>query len=108
MNLAALLDFLRNRLKAVVIAGCVVLGALLLADAARLLLGGGHHAAALEPAGEHAVAQAHGFGASVYHVAETVPGFWAAFGLFGCLALVIVSKIFGHAGVSRQEDHYHE
>jgi hypothetical protein len=108
MNLAALIDFLRKRLKAVVMAGCVALVALLVADTARLLIGaGGHPGAAPEPAGGHAAAEAHGFSATAYHIAETVPGFWAAFGLLGCLLLVIVSKSFGHAGVSRREDYYH-
>lgn len=108
MNLAALIEFLRNRLKTVVIASCIALGALLVADAARLWLGGGgHHAAAPESAGAHPAAEAHGFGATAYHLAETVPGSWAAFGLLGCLLLVIVSKSYGHAGVSRSEDYYH-
>jgi hypothetical protein len=38
--------------------------------------------------------------------AEHVPAFWAAFGLLGCLLLVILSKTFGHLFVSRSEDYY--
>ena len=40
--------------------------------------------------------------------AEHVPAFWAAFGLLGCLLLVILSKTFGHLGVSTREDYYDE
>jgi hypothetical protein len=40
--------------------------------------------------------------------AEHIPGFWAAFGLLGCLALVVVSKVLGHAALSTREDYYDE
>ncbi len=82
MNLLRLIDFLRDRLPAVIRIGIAVLVALVVLDAVPALVDK-----------EHA-----------HTAAEHVPGFWAAFGLLGCLALVVVAKTFGHA-VSRREDY---
>jgi hypothetical protein len=38
--------------------------------------------------------------------AEHLPGFWALFGLIGCVLLVVLSKGFGHRGISKPEDYY--
>jgi hypothetical protein len=42
--------------------------------------------------------------------AHTAPehwwGFWAGFGFLGCLAIIFVSKWFGHAGIMTREDYY--
>lgn len=35
--------------------------------------------------------------------AELIPGFWAAFGLVGCLLLIVVSKTLGKLGLQRKE-----
>jgi hypothetical protein len=40
--------------------------------------------------------------------AEHIPGFWAVFGLVGCVVLILASKAFGHAGIMRREDYYDE
>jgi hypothetical protein len=40
--------------------------------------------------------------------AEHLPGFWALFGLIGCVLLVVLSKGFGHRGISKREDYYDE
>jgi hypothetical protein len=39
---------------------------------------------------------------------ELLPGFWSIFGLVGCLAIILLSKWFGHAGIMRGEDYYDE
>jgi len=38
--------------------------------------------------------------------AERFPGFWAVFGLVGCIVLILVSKGFGHLGIMQREDYY--
>ncbi len=135
MSLLGIIETLRRNLKAVIVACCVVLGLVVVADIARVTTGFGHHAAA--PAGEHAVApaaehnthaavtpehtapaahgataaahgEAHGFWAKAYHIAETVPVFWTLFGFLGCILIVVVSKSYGHFGVSVKEDYYSE
>ena len=86
MNLARLIDFLRNRLQTVVrvgIAGLVVLVAL---DTIPDLIDKKH----------------------AHTAAEHLPAFWAVFGLVGCLLLVVVAKTLGHLGVSTREDYYDE
>ncbi|MFA6111595.1 MAG: hypothetical protein WDA75_22780 [Candidatus Latescibacterota bacterium] len=37
---------------------------------------------------------------------EHLPGFWALFGLIGCVLLVVLSKWFGHRGIAKREDYY--
>jgi len=86
MNLIRLINFLRNRLKTVVRVCCVLLAALILADAIPALVD---------------KEQAH-------TQAEHIPAFWAVFGFVGCVVLIVVSKWFGHAGILRREDYYDE
>ncbi|HUL54629.1 MAG TPA: hypothetical protein VLT83_14595 [Opitutaceae bacterium] len=86
MSLLRLIDLLRERLPMVVRVGLAVLAALILADVVPGLV---HK--------EHA-----------HTVAEHVSGFWAAFGLIGCLALVVIAKTLGRLGVSTREDYYDE
>jgi hypothetical protein len=86
MNLLRVIEFLRNHLRIVVRASIAVLVVLVLLDAVPAIV-----------AKEHA-----------HTAAEHIPGFWAAFGLLGCLLLVIVSKACGHLFVSRSEDYYDE
>jgi hypothetical protein len=38
--------------------------------------------------------------------AENMPGFWALFGFISCVVIIFVSKWFGKAGITRQEDYY--
>lgn len=35
-----------------------------------------------------------------------VPGFFALFGLIGCVAIVLISKWLGHYWLQRKEDYY--
>jgi Na+/phosphate symporter len=84
MNLLRLIDFLRNRLRLVVWIGIGALFVLVLLDAVPAIVDK-----------EHA-----------HTAAEHVPAFWAAFGLLGCLLLVVFSKTFGHLVVSTREDYY--
>jgi|GEM_PF-979670 len=128
MSLLGIIETLRRNLKTVVVAGCVVLALVVVADGVRLMTVSGEHEAA--PASEHAVAPAaeheshaavaaehaavaehgasHGFWATSYHIAENVPVFWTLFGFLGCIVLVVVSKTYGHFGVSKREDYYGE
>lgn len=39
---------------------------------------------------------------------EAVPGFWTVFGFVGCVAIILLSKWFGHSGVMTREDYYDE
>ncbi len=86
MNLLRLIDFLRDRLPAVIRVGIAVLAVLVVLDAVPAIVDK-----------EHA-----------HTAAEHLPAFWAAFGLLGCLALVVVAKTFGHIVASRKEDYYDE
>ncbi len=86
MTLLRLIDFLRDRLPAVIRVGIAALVILLVLDAVPAVVDK-----------EHA-----------HTAAEHVPAFWAAFGLLGCLALVAAAKLVGHALVSRREDYYDE
>ncbi len=38
--------------------------------------------------------------------AEKIPGFWALFGLFACLAFIFFAKWFGNSGIQTREDYY--
>jgi Zn-dependent protease with chaperone function len=86
MNLLRLIEFLRDHLRTVVRIAIAVLVVLVLLDAVPAIVDK-----------EHA-----------HTAAEHIPAFWAAFGLLGCLVLVIVSKTFGHLFVSTREDYYDE
>jgi len=86
MRLARIIEFLRDRLKMVVRICYVVLGLLVVYDAIPLFVDK-----------EHAHTRA-----------EQIPGFWAVFGLVGCIILILGSKAFGHAGIMKREDYYDE
>ena len=86
MTLARLIEFLRNRLKTVVRVCLVALALLVLLDAVPAIVDKEH---------------AHTW-------AEHVPGFWALFGFAGCVLLFVLSKAFGHFGVTTREDYYDE
>jgi hypothetical protein len=86
MKLLRLIDFLRDRLKTVVRVSIAVLALLVLLDAVPAVV-----------SKEHA-----------HTAAEHIPAFWAAFGLLGCLLLVLIAKSFGHLGISTREDYYDE
>ena len=86
MKLLRVIEFLRARLPALVRGAVAVLVLLVVLDAVPAIVGK-----------EHA-----------HTAAEHIPAFWAVFGLLGCLVLVIVSKTYGHLGVSTREDYYDE
>jgi len=111
MKLLRIIDSMRNHLKAVVVACCVALALLMAADTTlRLTRAPAEHGEAVAEAGHAAVgAEAeHGFWTQAYHAAESLPVFWTAFGVLGCLLLVIVSKGILAALVARPEDYYDE
>jgi hypothetical protein len=84
MNLLRLIEFLRDHLRTVVRIAIAILVVLVLLDAVPAIVDKDH----------------------AHTAAEHIPAFWAAFGLLGCLLLVIVSKTYGHLGVSTREDYY--
>jgi hypothetical protein len=86
MKLVKIIEWLRNRLKAVVWVACIALAVLVALDAIPGLIDK-----------EHA-----------HTKAEHFPGFWAAFGFVGCVLIIVVSKWFGHAGIMTREDYYDE
>ncbi len=88
MILVRLIEYLRARLRGVIRAAWVLLGALVVADALPWVVHKEGHA--------HTWAEGH------------VPGFWAVFGLVGCMVLIVLSKAFGHAGIMKREDYYDE
>lgn len=76
------IEFLRARMKAVVWGSVAILGLLVLADAWFVDK-------------EHA-----------HTKAEHWPAFWAVFGFLACLAIIFVSKWYGHRGIMTREDYY--
>ena len=128
MSLLGIIETLRRNLKAVVTGCWIVLALVVVADIVRLTTAGEHEAATT--AGEHAVAPATGhaatelatdipagfheeesdggFWAEAYEIAEKTPVFWTLFGFLGCVLIVVVSKTYGHLGVSEREDYYSE
>ncbi len=37
---------------------------------------------------------------------ERLPAFWCVFGFLGCGLLIVISKLYGRAGIVRSEDYY--
>jgi hypothetical protein len=86
MKLVQFIEFLRKRLKTVVLVCYAVLALVVLLDAIPVIVDK-----------EHA-----------HTKIEHFPGFWAAFGFVACVLIIIVSKWFGHAGIMTREDYYDE
>ena len=86
MKLVRFIEYLRNRLPAVIRICAVVLGGLVILDALPFLVDQHHAPTAL----------------------AKLPGFWAGFGFLGCVFLIIASKAFGKAGIVQREDYYDE
>jgi hypothetical protein len=86
MKLVELIGFLRKRLKTVVRLCLAILALLVVVDAIPGIVNKEHAHTAL----------------------ERLPGFWAVFGLVGCIILILLSKAFGHAGIMQREDYYDE
>jgi succinate dehydrogenase hydrophobic anchor subunit len=84
MNLVRIIEWLRQRLTAVVRICLVALAVLVLVDAIPGVVDKEHAHTAL----------------------ERWPGFWALFGFLGCVMLILVSKWFGHCGIMKDEDYY--
>jgi hypothetical protein len=84
MKLIRLIEWLRQRLPAVVRVCLVALALLILVDAIPGLVDK-----------EHAHTRF-----------ERWPAFWSMFGFVGCVLLIVVSKWFGHLGIMKDEDYY--
>lgn len=82
MKLVQLIEYLRNRLRAVVRVSVGVLALVFLCDAVLVNK-------------EHA-----------HTSIEHLPGFWSVFGFVACALIVILSKWYGHAGIMTREDYY--
>ena len=84
MNLAKLIEFLRDRLKAVKL---VCIGVLVLLAALDIVFVSREHA---------------------HTEIEHIPAFWSIFGFIGCAVLILVSKWYGHLGIMTREDYYED
>jgi hypothetical protein len=84
MKLVRLIEFLRERLAALIRICFGLLALLILLDAVLVDK-------------EHAHTRV-----------EHFPAFWSLFGFVACVLIVIVSKWFGHAGIMTQENYYDE
>jgi len=84
MKLIRLIEFLRGRWKTVVRFYLIGLAVLVILDAIPAIVDKEH---------------AHTW-------VERLPGFWAVFGLVGCILLILLSKAFGHLGIMQREDYY--
>jgi len=86
MNLAKLIQFLRDRLKTVIRVCCAVLVLLVALDAIPAVVDKEHAHTAL----------------------EHWPAFWAVFGFLGCVVIILFSKWYGHLGIMTREDYYED
>jgi succinate dehydrogenase hydrophobic anchor subunit len=84
MNLVRLIEWLRQRLPAVVRICLVALALLILVDSIPGLVDKEHAHTRL----------------------ERWPAFWSVFGFLGCAILIVASKWFGHRGIMKDEDYY--
>ncbi|MBN2507478.1 MAG: hypothetical protein JXQ71_12365 [Verrucomicrobia bacterium] len=85
MNLLKILQGLRRHSKRVAVAAAGALGLLVAADAVPGLVD---------------KSEAHTW------LEANVPGFWALFGLVGCILLIVLSKGLGRLGIMTREDYY--
>jgi len=81
--LLRLIEFLRQRLRRVIIVSCGLLALVALAD----VFVDKHHA---------------------HTKLEHLPAFWSVFGFLACVLIVLFSKAFGKAGIMTREDYYDE
>ena len=81
MIVVDLIDYLRDRLPAVIRIGYGVLAAVVIID----FFVDKHHA---------------------HTWIEHLPGFWSLFGLVAGGAVIIISKWYGHQGIMTREDYY--
>jgi hypothetical protein len=79
--LVKFIDFLRDRLRAVIWCSYVVLACLVIID--------------IFVDKEHAHTRM-----------EHLPGFWSVFGFSACVLIIILSKWYGHLGIMTREDYY--
>ncbi|MGO8927813.1 MAG: hypothetical protein ACLQU3_13105 [Limisphaerales bacterium] len=84
MNLAKIIEYLRNRLKTVKLVCIAVL--VLLAAMDILFVGNGE----------------------AHTAAEHIPAFWSIFGFVGCVLIIVLSKWYGHLGIMTREDYYED
>ena len=82
MSIIRLIEFLRSNLRSLVISCISVLVLLVLAD-------------------WFFVSKA-----AVHTAGERWFGFWSLFGFLSCLAIIFLSKWFGHLGIMKPEDYY--
>lgn len=68
----------------------------------------GEHTAANLPHGEQAASEQppKGHHAAEEFIGEEIWGFWSAYGLIGCIIMIIVCKGVGHAWLMKKENYY--
>lgn len=86
MQLVKLIDYLIQHQKTVLRICYVILALLVLIDALPFVVDKG----------------------KAHSAVEKLPGFWAVFGLVGCIFLIIASKKFGDLGIVKREDYYND
>lgn len=86
MILVRLIEWLRARRRTVVRGCWGVLALLVVADALPWLVDKSH----------------------AHTAAERLPGFWSGFGFLACVAIIVLSKGYGHTGIMQREDYYDE
>lgn len=84
MKLLALIEFIRRHLRTTVRLCLFVLALIAVADVIPAIVDKQH----------------------AHTRAEHLPAFWSFFGFIACVAIVYVSKWFGHAGIMTREDYY--
>jgi hypothetical protein len=83
MNLVKFIEFLRDRLKAVIWVCCAVLALVVVLDAIPAVVDKEHAHTAI----------------------EHLPAFWAVYGFVGCVLIILGSKWYGHLGIMTREDY---
>jgi predicted tellurium resistance membrane protein TerC len=86
MILIQFIEFLRQRIKTIVVLSYAVLALLVVIDALPFIVDK-HHA---------------------HTEIEHIPGFWSAFGFAACVAIAFFSKWCGQAGLMQREDYYND
>ncbi len=84
MNLAKLIEYLRDRLKTVKLVCIGVLGLLAALDIVFVS------------------------NAEAHTAIEHIPAFWSIFGFIACILIILLSKWYGHLGIMTREDYYED
>lgn len=84
MLIIQIIEFLRQRMNIIILLSAALLILLIIIDALPFIVDKQHAHTAI----------------------EHIPGFWAIFGFLACLAIIFVSKWYGHLGIMQGENYY--